>query len=360
VDEARRRNEQLVAQLESTGTLRDPAVAGAFRAVARHHFLPGLPLDEVYEDSAIMTKVGERGLPLSSSSQPTIMAIMLELLRPRPGNRVLEIGTGTGYNAALIAHLVQPAGRVVSVDIDAEVAGHARAHLAAAAVEGVEVEVADGAEGWPPEAPYDRVIVTASADDLAPAWSGQLVVGGRLVLPLTLAGPGQLCTGFVRQEGELAASELCQCGFMPMRGDMAPGRPAEDRYLARWLAGTGRLTAHSVPPSDLRAGFETWLALTAPGYFRTRPRPDDHQAFGLRDERGAALLVEREGRHVVVAFGDGEAAVGRLAAAHEAWARERPSVDRLRIVAYPTGSAPVLPNGRIVRRPRYTFVVLSR
>src|SRR5262249_25439641 len=112
-DEARRRNEQLVAQLESSGTLRDPAIAGAFPAGPRHRFLPGRPLDEVYEDSAIMTKVGARGLPLSSSSQPTIMAIMLQLLRPRPGNRVLEIGAGTGYNAALIAHLVAPRGRVV-------------------------------------------------------------------------------------------------------------------------------------------------------------------------------------------------------------------------------------------------------
>ena len=81
--EARRRNEQLVQQLESAGTLRDAAVAAAFRAVLRHRFLPDRPLEEVYEDVAIMTKIGEHGGPVSSSSQPAIMAIMLQLLELR-------------------------------------------------------------------------------------------------------------------------------------------------------------------------------------------------------------------------------------------------------------------------------------
>jgi protein-L-isoaspartate(D-aspartate) O-methyltransferase len=356
-EEARRRNEQLVAQLESTGTLRDPAVAGAFRAVQRHRFLPGRPLDEVYEDSAIMTKVGDRGLPLSSSSQPTIMAIMLQLLRLEPGGRVLEIGAGTGYNAALIAHLVKPGGRVVTMDIDPEVARQARENLADAGVEDVQVAVADGAEGWPPDAPYDRMIVTASTDDLAPAWAEQLASGGRLVLPLTLAGPGQLCAAFVRRDGELAASQLCLCGFMPMRGDMAPGQPPDDGELAAWLNGDALHTGHVVPLPDVRAGFETWLALTAWGYVRARPRGDDGTAFGLRDEHGVALIVG--GEQEVVAFGDGAPAARRLVNAHQAWARERPSLDRVRIVAHPTGSVPPAPGGRIVRRPRYTFVVTS-
>jgi protein-L-isoaspartate(D-aspartate) O-methyltransferase len=355
-DEARRRNEQLVAQMESTGTLREPAVAAAFRTVLRHRFLPARPLDEVYDDSAIMTKVGDRGLPLSSSSQPTIMAIMLQLLRPAPGNRVLEVGAGTGYNAALIAHLVGPAGRVVTVDIDPELAAQARASLVAAGVSGVQVEAADGAAGWPPGAPYDRVIVTASTDDLAPAWTEQLAGGGRLVLPLMLAGPGQLCAAFVRQDGDLAARELCLCGFMPMRGDMAPGQGADDD-LGRWLGQEGRLTRYGVPLADLRGGFETWLALTARDYVRARTRGDESLAFGLRDEHGVALVVGGEGQHRVVAFGDGEAAARRLAAAHDAWARERPSLDRLRIAAYPTGSVPPMQGVRIVTRPRFTFVV---
>src|SRR5438309_12058143 len=111
-------NEALVASLETNGTLSDQRVAAAFRAVLRHDFLPGHALKDVYEDTAIMTKFGERGVAVSSSSQPAIMAIMLEQLRVGPGQRVLEIGAGTGYNAALLARLAGSEGRVVTLDFD--------------------------------------------------------------------------------------------------------------------------------------------------------------------------------------------------------------------------------------------------
>src|SRR5437763_9273611 len=169
-DDAERRNLRLVARMASAGALRASEVAAAFRAVPRHHFLPGLPLGEVYEDCPVATKVGEHGAAVSSSSQPAIMAIMLQQLGPRPGQRVLEIGAGTGYNAALLARLVAPGGRVTTLDIDQDVCRQAGAHLAAAGAEGVEVVCADGAAGWPPGAPYDRILLAASATDLAPAW----------------------------------------------------------------------------------------------------------------------------------------------------------------------------------------------
>src|SRR5437588_7986072 len=122
-------NEALLASLETSGTLGDHRVAAAFRAVLRHHFLPGHALKDVYEDTAIMTKFGERGVAVSSSSQPAIMAIMLEQLRVGPGHRVLEIGAGTGYNAALLAHLVGSEGHVVTLDFDEDLSRSARAHL---------------------------------------------------------------------------------------------------------------------------------------------------------------------------------------------------------------------------------------
>ena len=96
VDESRQRRQQLIEQLRASGALRDEAVAGAFRAVPREIFLPGLPLDQVYQDQAIVTKE-ENGVGVSSSSQPAIMAIMLEQLDVRPGMQVLEIGAGTGW-----------------------------------------------------------------------------------------------------------------------------------------------------------------------------------------------------------------------------------------------------------------------
>src|SRR5688500_13282187 len=106
----------LLHQLQHSGAATQPAILDAFRAVPRHLFLPGRPLEEVYRDEAIPTKLAG-GQAISSSSQPAMMAIMLEQLDFAPGQHILEIGAGTGYNAALIGHLVGPTGRVVTVDI---------------------------------------------------------------------------------------------------------------------------------------------------------------------------------------------------------------------------------------------------
>src|SRR5260221_1398136 len=108
-----------------------PAVERALLAVPRHLFLPGIPLRDAYADIAIPTH-WEDGVPVSSASQPAIVALMLEQLRVEPGMRVLEVGAGTGYNAALLAELAGPHGRVVTLDIDAEIVAEARAHLDAA------------------------------------------------------------------------------------------------------------------------------------------------------------------------------------------------------------------------------------
>jgi protein-L-isoaspartate(D-aspartate) O-methyltransferase len=352
------RNEQLVEQLEGSGVLRDQRIATAFRAVLRHHFVPGRPLEEVYEDSAIMTKMGDGGLPVSSSSQPAIMAIMLQQLGLQPGHRVLEIGAGTGYNAALMAHLVGRHGRVVTVDIDSDLCDRARANLVAAAVEGVVVIEADGAGGWPPGAPYHRMILTVGADDLSPAWLEQLVEDGRLVVPLDLGGPAQQCVAFRRRgEGLLSVALTC-CGFMPLRGEMAPGQPRQDPQLAGWLREPGRPSGHLIPVADLRAGFQTWLSLTQNGCLRARVRPEDPLAFGLRDERGMALVLYGGDENPVTVFGDGEAAAERLSAAHRAWTLDRPELDRLCIEAHPTGRVPALAeDARVVARPHFTFVV---
>lgn len=356
--EASERNEQLVEQLERAGALRDPTVAAAFRSVLRHRFLPDRPLDEVYEDSAIMTKIGEHGLPVSSSSQPAIMAIMLQLLELLPGHRVLEIGAGTGYNAALIARLVGPDGTVVSVDIDPELADRARANLAVAEVERVEVVCADGAEGWPSGAPYDRVIVTAGAQDLAPAWVEQLTDRGRLVLPLALAGPSQQCVALDRRGRSLSGGQLCPCGFMPLRGEMAPAAEPPATDLAGWLAAGGRPTGDVIAFADVRAGFEAWLALTHEGYVRPRLAPEEPPVFGLRDRRGAALAVGDGDERAVTAYGDGAAAAAALVRAHHEWAGRRPALEGLRVDAHPAGAEPALrPDSRAVRRPHYTFVV---
>ena len=163
------RRERLVAEVLQTSGVRDERITAALRDVPRHLFLPHLAPEEAYLDDAIVTKRDAEGQPISSSSQPAIMAIMLDQLALAAGQRVLEIGAGTGYNAALISHIIGPSGAVVSVDIDPDLVETARGHLAGAGYPDVTVVAADGADGYPPGAPYDRVIATVGVSDLAPA-----------------------------------------------------------------------------------------------------------------------------------------------------------------------------------------------
>ena len=131
--ESRAFRRALVGTLRAAGLLRSARVAAAMEAVPREVFVPGVPLAEVYRPSdAIVTKRVD-GVSVSSASAPEVVAVMLEQLDPRPGDRVLEIGAGTGYNAALLAHLVGETGQVVTLDIDADLVEGAREHLSARA-----------------------------------------------------------------------------------------------------------------------------------------------------------------------------------------------------------------------------------
>jgi protein-L-isoaspartate(D-aspartate) O-methyltransferase len=274
--------EQLVDRLLADGVLTSPAVAAAFRAVPRHLFLPGVPLETVYADTSVPTKRLPNGVAVSSSSQPAIMAIMLEQLGLAPGMRVLEVGAGTGYNAALLAHLVGPAGRVTTVDLDEDTVGHARAHLAAAGLERVRVVQGDGALGWPGDAPYDRIVLTVGAWEVLPAWPGQLAPGGRLLLPLALRVV-QAAVAFERRDGHLESVAVRGCGFMPLRGPSAGPPGYVGRVDDRWLAvdDAARVSWAAVeallaePPRELatgvvgpgtETGLDQWLALHDPAY----------------------------------------------------------------------------------------------
>src|SRR5690606_10589322 len=167
----------LVDQLRELGAIRTERVAGAFRAVPRHLFLPQVPLEEAYANEAVVTKRDEQGVALSSVSAPRLVAMMLEQLRMEPGQRVLEIGSG-GFNAALLAELVGPQGSVTTMDIDPEVVDRARTTLDAAGYRQVRTLCADGEFGAAEYAPFDRIIVTVGAYDLPPAWVEQLAEGG--------------------------------------------------------------------------------------------------------------------------------------------------------------------------------------
>src|ERR1700761_2078149 len=255
--ELARMRDRMVAEVIATGLPVSDAVAEALRVVPRHLFLPGIAADRAYRDEAIVTRRDPDGQPTSSSSQPTIMAIMLDQLGLEPGHRVLEIGAGTGYNAALMKYLVGPSGTVVTVDLNEDVARDAAAHLAAAGYPEVAVVAADGAAGFPASAPYDRVIATVGVSDLAPAWLDQLGPGGRIVVPLDLRG-SQRSIAFERApeasgDGEAAggwqARSVVPCGFMRMRGSLAGPERTQVIGGRRGLS----LTLTDSPPVDLAA-----------------------------------------------------------------------------------------------------------
>lgn len=129
-----------------------------------------MDLETAYAPRQVVTKRADDGTAVSSASSPNLVAEMLELLDVQLGHRVLEIGAATGINAALLAELAGPTGQLVTIELDDDLASGARDGLAAAGYHQVEVICGDGALGHPASAPYDRIIVTAGAWDIAPAW----------------------------------------------------------------------------------------------------------------------------------------------------------------------------------------------
>lgn len=213
-------NQALIDELRTKGCIQTQSIEAAFRAVLRHQFLPGTPLEQVYSDRAIAAKQDQTGQWISSSSQPAIMAIMLEQLGLQPGHRVLEIGAGTGYNAALMAYIVGETGQIVTIDIDEDLVQAAREHLAMAGFDRVQVVCADGGYGHPDAAPFDRIILTVGVPDITPAWYNQLKADGRMVLPLVLKG-SMKSIAFKRVKNYLESISVRNCSFMPLRGEFA-------------------------------------------------------------------------------------------------------------------------------------------
>ncbi|MEV6283605.1 methyltransferase, FxLD system [Kribbella sp. NPDC051770] len=210
----------LVVGLRKQGVLSDARVADAFATVPRHVFVPGVAVEAAYADDVVLMKQDGAGVAISSVSQPSIVALMLEQAGVEPGQRVLEVGSG-GYNAALLWELVTPNGAVTTVDIDGEVTERAGATLRTAGYDGVEVVRADGVEGWKGNAPYDRIVVTVTAADVAPAWVDQLAVGGRIVAPLRVRGQTRSLALDLQPDGSLRSRSSVNCGFVAMQGPRA-------------------------------------------------------------------------------------------------------------------------------------------
>jgi protein-L-isoaspartate(D-aspartate) O-methyltransferase len=229
------RRRRYAEQLGHDGGPLPPELAAAFAAVPREMFVVNgfqrrgggwaSPddadfLDTVYRDDVLVTKVAG-AVAVSSSSQPSLMAVMLHELDLLPGMRVLEIGAGTGYNAALLAAL---GAEVTSVDVQADVADRARAALARAGVDGVRVLHGDGYAGVPGER-FDRVIVTVGVAGLSPHWLAQLAPDGVTVVPVQHAGTHPVLTVWIGADGSAQATPVCPAGFMSATGPLTAQHP---------------------------------------------------------------------------------------------------------------------------------------
>ncbi|AZR73146.1 hypothetical protein BBF96_06970 [Anoxybacter fermentans] len=206
----------MIDSLVEEGKIRNLEVERAFRHVKRHHFLKGFvePID-AYKDRAIMIKGN-----ISSSSQPHVMAMMLEALELKKGLKVLEIGTASGYNAALMAEIVGQDELVYTIEIEADLAKRAARILREVGYPGVTVIAGDGRKGYPVAAPYDRIIVTAETRLIYPDWIEQLVDDGIILIPFNFFGAitvtVKLC---LREDGKYRGPLVgFPVSFVPIRG----------------------------------------------------------------------------------------------------------------------------------------------
>ena len=215
-DHAANLRRALVESLIAKGAIGSRQVREAFASVPRHLFVPNVDLDAAYKDQPVFIRWVE-GIPISSSTQPTMMAIMAEQLRLEPGCRVLEIGAGTGYNAAILAHVVGPTGSVITVDIDQDIVDEAASNLFNGGYGNVEAVCGDGYAGYFPGQPYDRIMVTVGAQDVSSHWVEQMRDGGIIVAPLWFRGY-RLSVALQKRDGVLEGLSASPCMFIPIRG----------------------------------------------------------------------------------------------------------------------------------------------
>lgn len=206
---------RLVEGLLRSGYIRSPAVRSAFLGVPRETFVRPEDQDAAYRDIPLPIGHGQ------TISAPSMIAIMLEEARLEAGARVLEVGTGSGYHAALLAALVGPSN-VVSIERHKVLAERARASLAAAGFGEVALIVGDGSLGFPDRAPYDCILATAGAPRIPDSWPPQLARRGRIVAPVGPSPHSQVLVIVTRREdGTLETREGTPCAFVPLIGKQA-------------------------------------------------------------------------------------------------------------------------------------------
>jgi len=209
IDFERRRRAMVDAQ-RARGEIRDDRVLDAMAAVPRERFIPESAWPQAYEEHA---------LPIGADqtiSQPYVVSLMTDALELHTGDRVLEVGTGSGYQTAVLRQLVD---EIVTIERIDSLAAEARARFADLGLDGIEVVVGDGTLGWPDRAPYDAIVVTAAGPSIPRHLREQLATGGRLVMPVGRSGEQTLTRVRRRRDGLDVMDDLGLVAFVPLIGE---------------------------------------------------------------------------------------------------------------------------------------------
>lgn len=264
----------MVDLLTEAGHLVDPKLRSALLATPRHLFVPGHPVEVAYAAQAIVTQSrpapvvggGAIDLPTSSASAPAAVAVMLERLDLADGRRVLEVGTGTGYNTALLCHRLGD-HRVYSIDIDPALVEGARRALAEVGYRPTLI-AGDGHEGIPQHAPYDAILASCALTHIPPAWVRQLRLGGRLVAPLVGGHDAALMVLTKTADDEMTGRfDPARTAFMPLRTDLDHPLASPRVLSPSALAMPAYGTTHQDPRLlvDVSDDFALFLHLHVPG-----------------------------------------------------------------------------------------------
>ncbi|MEU6720203.1 methyltransferase, FxLD system [Nonomuraea sp. NPDC046802] len=389
--------EKIAARLEKLGVGLAAEVEQALRTVPRHRFTGDAVLEAAYADDSLVTKRNEHGKSMSSVSAPWLQAMMLGQAALKPGDRVLEIGSG-GYNAALVQEVVGPEGSVTTIDIDPDVTGRAEQCLADTGYTNVEVICADAEFAIEPDRSFDAIIVTVGSWDIPPAWPAQLAKGGRLVVPLRTNGLTR-SWALEQQDGTLVSLDNHMCGFVAMQGAGAHQGTVislrdddDERPVWLWVDENDTIDAEALtgvldlPREQVWSGVtveagakfgdqDLWLAMNLPGFTvltaSQQALDDDVVALSWRYGTPAAvdgptLVYRAKPRPVdgdafeIGAFAHGpqaEGAARQLAARIAEWdAAGRPSP---RLSVYPAGTPDAdLARGHVLDK-KHTRLVIS-
>jgi protein-L-isoaspartate(D-aspartate) O-methyltransferase len=389
---ARKFQDQLLASTKGSHH-RNPlsaAVTDAFYAVSRHAFVrryrtfrnatwfevTDQNLEEhlatLYADKPLIMygedadfEAVEGKLPVSTISQPTFVLRMLDMLALEPGHRVFELGGGSGWNAALIGHIVGATGKVVSIEIIPELIQSARASVAALGLGHVEILEGDGGDGYEHHAPYDRAIFTAGSYDLPRAFYRQVRPGGLLLFVLKNKGGADTLILLEKHEDHFRSRSSLICSFVPLTGKFHIDH-LEAKPLGQLLAETG-ISPEPVESTPfwwaganeesfvwVTAGLRSFLAISEPGY-EAIGLDKSRTTFGILDRGANALVVAHHDR--LVSYGS-TAPKRQLIAFLKRWIdRGMPALSTLEVTAYPIEHAITAAAGDwLIRRNESQFL----